>query len=67
MKRLTLLGPVVGSVLWITACAPAATDAELKSMCENLVSLRGEIDNRTLEERTAKIEEDFGKRETLAN
>lgn len=67
MKRLTLLGLLVGSLTTMTSCAPSATDAELKSMCENLVGLRGEIDTRTLEERSAKILESFGKRETLHN
>jgi hypothetical protein len=65
MTRLTLLGLVLGSLVALSGCAPAATDAELKQMCENLTALRGEVDSTTLEERTAKVEEDFGKREKL--
>ena len=47
------------------ACAPAASDAELQARCGNLVTLRGEVDTTTMEERTAKIEEDFAKRAQL--
>jgi hypothetical protein len=62
---LTLIGLVIGLAAATASCAPAATDAELGAMCENLVALRGEIDTETLEERTAAVEEDFAKREKL--
>jgi hypothetical protein len=67
MTRLTLLGLLLGSLVILSGCAPAATDAELKQMCENLTALRGEVDTTTLEERTAKVAEEFGKREKLHN
>jgi len=65
MTRLTLLGLLIGGFALVGGCAPAATDAELTQMCENLVQLRGEVDNTSAEERTAKVEEEFGKREKL--
>jgi hypothetical protein len=65
MKQLGLIGLLVGLTAAATSCAPSATDAELSAMCENLVGLRGEVDAKTLEERTATVMEDFGKREKL--
>jgi len=62
MKQLVLLGLLISGGVFVIACAPQATDAELNGMCENLVKLRGEVDVRTVEERTAKVEEDFAKR-----
>jgi hypothetical protein len=62
---LTLIGLVIVLVAATSACAPAATDAELNAMCENLIALRGEVDTKTLAERTAAVAEDFAKREKL--
>jgi colicin import membrane protein len=56
---------MIGSLALLSSCAPAATDAELTQMCENLVQLRGEIDDTTAEERTAKVEEEFAEREKI--
>jgi hypothetical protein len=65
MRQLVLIGLLVLGGAVTAACAPAASDAELQAMCGNLVTLRGEVDTTTMEERTAKIEEDFAKRAQL--
>ncbi|MBW2276786.1 MAG: hypothetical protein JRF63_04795 [Deltaproteobacteria bacterium] len=49
MKRLTLLGLLLGSLAMLGGCVPAATDAEITQMCENLVKIRGETDTTTAE------------------
>jgi len=66
MRRLTFMAALLCGAAMLGGCAPSATEPELKAMCENLAALRGEVDSRTLEERTAKVEEEFGKREALA-
>ncbi len=45
------------------SCMPAATDAEIGQMCDNLVRLRDEIDMSTIKERVAKVEESYAREE----
>ncbi len=40
-------------------CIPNATDAELTQMCENLINLRGEIDQTSEKELIANVEKRF--------
>jgi hypothetical protein len=47
--------------LFAVGCIPNATDDELKQMCENLVKLRGDIDNSSEAQLIAAEEERFKK------
>ena len=43
----------------VTACIPAATDAELDAMCKNLVQVRGEVAVESIEDLKQGIEKRF--------
>ncbi|MCP4674974.1 MAG: hypothetical protein GY854_05605 [Deltaproteobacteria bacterium] len=59
---LEILVTVIACVFAVS-CMPAATDAELEQMCDNLVRLRGEVDMSTVKERVAKVEESYSREE----
>jgi hypothetical protein len=59
MKR--VLATLSLAALYAAGCVPSATDDELKQMCENLVKLRGDIDDSSEKALIAAEEERFKK------
>ncbi len=62
MKTLALTAIALGALVFC-GCRPAATDDELKSMCTNLLTVRGEMNIPDDATAMAKIDADFQGRE----
>jgi hypothetical protein len=62
MIRLAVTIAVVCVAALAVSCVTQATDQEIGEMCKTLVGLRGEVDTKSLDELTARIEDDYAQR-----
>ncbi|MBN2525025.1 MAG: hypothetical protein JXR76_01440 [Deltaproteobacteria bacterium] len=63
MKKYCIFMLVLMCAGLFVACEPAATEAELKQMCENLTKVRGEAKVPTVADLTEKLTEEYAGKE----